>query len=112
SAATEAPEISHPPADRQGWRHSRALAALLVLIPLLFGAFLLVKRHGSDSAGSADPATLATLPSNTTRALPGSGRKPYVDRSGNLWLPNSSCSGGTSVKVPDQKIAGTEDPYL
>lgn len=110
-----APEMPPRPAGRQGHRHSWVIAALLLLIPLAFGVFLFGKRHISAQDNATDlitPAILASVPPNTTRALPGVGRKPYVDQSGNLWLPNSSCSGGASVTVPNQKIGGTEDPYL
>jgi hypothetical protein len=112
SAAAQPSAIAPPLAVPHGWRRSRVLAALLLLVPLLFAAFLLIKRHGPDATGSADPAALAAVPPNTTRALPGVGRKPYVDHSGNLWLPSSACTGGASVNLPNQKIAGTEDPYL
>ncbi len=111
SSATPSPEVSPAPAVRRSWRQSRVYAALLLFVPLLLGGFLL-KRHNSNPAGPVDPATLAAVPPNTIRALPGTGRKPYLDHSGNLWLPDSSCSGGDSVKVPGRQIVGTEDPYL
>ena len=113
SAAAQPSVVSRPTAVRQGFTQSWLLpTVVLSLIALLFGAFLLAKRHDVDPVGSTDPSTLASTPPNTIRALPGIGRKPYLDHSGNLWLPNSSCSGGDSVKVPNRQIAGTEDPYL
>jgi hypothetical protein len=42
----------------------------------------------------------------------GSGRKPYVDHSGNTWIAGNYCQGGTNVGVPSQKIEGTEDAPL
>jgi Malectin domain len=113
SASAEPTKLSRRPALQPGFTHSWLMpAAVLCLIALLTGAFVLVRRHNPAQPNAVDPTALAAVPPNTTRALPGDGRKPYVDHSGNLWLPSSACTGGSSVKVPNQKIIGTEDPYL
>jgi hypothetical protein len=39
----------------------------------------------------------------------GSGRHPYLDRSGVNWTPGNYCQGGENVQVPRQKIEGTLD---
>jgi|SRR6185312_331017 len=113
SSPTEPLEVFPAPPVRHSWRQSKVIAAVLLFVPLLLGAFLLLKPHKPDPATPIDPAILAAVPPNTFRVLPGAGRKPYVDHSGNLWLPDSSCSGGDSVKAPGgRQIVGTEDPYL
>jgi len=113
SATAQPAKPSRRPALRPGFTQSWLVpAAVLSLIALFAAAFLLIRRHIATRANAVDPAVFAAVPPNTTRALPGVGRKPYVDHSGNLWLPSSACTGGASVNVPDQTIAGTEDPYL
>jgi hypothetical protein len=51
-------------------------------------------------------------PQATIHALMGSGRKPYIDRSGVNWVTGNYCQGGSNVIVPPQKIEGTQDASL
>jgi hypothetical protein len=115
SAAIPPPPLARKLPVRQTFAHSWRLPASCVLLAaLLFGAFLLVRRHASrdtDATLQSASTLLASGSPNGIHALLGAGRKRYVDHSGNTWLPDPSC-GGSSVKVPDQKIVGTEDPYL
>ena len=92
--------------DRPKWLFAAFIAGFAILI---VGAVFMVRHYASDSTPRQ-----AGLPvsSNTIRTLIGSGRKSYVDHSGNTWAPSSYCTGGNSVTIPDQKIVGTEDPYL
>jgi hypothetical protein len=86
-------------------------AAILIL---LGGVLFVVRRNASGPLTPGPKQTPAALPQpkNAVHALMGTGRQPYLDHSGISWTPEKYCSGGDSVKVPDQKIAGTEDSYL
>ena len=64
------------------------------------------------SAASVESLPTPILPKDTIHALMGAGRQAYVDHSGISWAPGNYCSGGDSVALPLQKVAGTEDPYL
>ena len=90
-----------------------AAASLLVVI-LLCGLLVFAYRNAKKAASTTPQAQPAALPqpTNTIRALLGTGRKTYVDHSGLTWTPSKYCSSGDSVTVAAQKIAGTEDPYL
>jgi hypothetical protein len=116
SVGDQTPVVLPPPSARQRFMHSWMLpASLFLLVLVLSGAFLWAKPHFSretDAAGQSVAAILASGPPNTVRALLGADRKPYVDRSGVTWLPSTSCDSGSSVNVPQQKVVGTEDPYL
>ena len=113
SSATDAQasELTTLSPRRLRWR----VAAIVSVIFLLLASLVfLVHRNGAKLLAAAPKDSGATLPQpkNTIHALMGTGRKPYVDHSGFSWLPEKYCSGGNSVTVPTQKIAGTEDPYL
>jgi len=64
--------------------------------------------HQSQFASLAEAMPLPP-PQATVRALMGSSRDPYVDRSRVTWVAGNYCHGGTNVVVPAQKIDGTED---
>ncbi len=70
----------------------------------------LLARPEVRHAGTAKVA-LPIAP-GTVRALMGTGRKTYIDSSGNTWTAGASCVGGTNVTVRAQRIAGTEDPEI
>jgi hypothetical protein len=93
---------------------------LVFWIPLCVGALVCValllvgktwrKQVAVPTVHAAFPKVVDTR--KALRILTGSGRKPYIDHSGNLWSPGSDCKGGSSASEPDQKIAGTEDPQI
>ena len=102
-----------PPSPRRNlW--GIAAAAFVVALGLAIGLFLLSHRNARKAAeglATASPAPLP-IPQNTIRTLMGKPRKTYVDRSGNTWATGKFCTGGDNITVPDQRIIGTEDPYL
>jgi len=89
-------------------------AGFIAAVSLLCGLFFFAHRNATKAVVAAPQGSPASLPQpqNTIRALMGTGRKTYVDHSGFSWKPDQYCSGGDSVTVPAQRIAGTEDPYL
>jgi hypothetical protein len=93
------------------WRVAAVAAAALIL---LCGVLFLVHKNAPrlPTPGTRQASAALPQPKNTVHALMGNGRQPYLDHSGFSWTPEKYCSGGDSVTVPDQKIAGTEDPYL
>jgi hypothetical protein len=86
-------------------------APWLVLVVTLLAAVAggLAWHQELKEARSSSAALPLPAPQNSIHALMGSGRKPYVDLSGNTWVTGNYCRGGTNVAVPPQKIAGTED---
>jgi Malectin domain len=99
-------ELSVPPKnDRPRWLFAAFIAVLA-------GAVFMVKHYALDTPPHQAPQAGLSASKDPIRALIGSGRKPYADHSGNTWAPTSYCTGGNSVTLPDQKIVGTEDPYL
>lgn len=70
------------------------------------------QASGSRPADSLFSAASAPAPQATIRALMGTGRKPYVDHTGNTWVTGNYCQGGSSVTASPQRIAGTEDAPL
>jgi len=108
---------AHPAADTpQPKRLSRWLmaASFFLAVSLLCGFIVFSYRNAKKAAATTPQDSPAALPqpTNTIRALMGTGRKTYVDHSGYTWTPSRYCSSGDSVTVPAQNIAGTEDPYL
>jgi hypothetical protein len=104
---------AHP---SEGRRPSRLIITVLVL-GIIAAAVWGLRRQQTKRVRLAEPALSSAAmplppPQNTIRALMGSGRKPYVDHSGNTWAAGNYCRGGTSVSVPPQKIEGTEDAPL
>jgi hypothetical protein len=92
-------------------------AAVVAAVSLSCGLFIFAHRKTVKAVVAPPPppdrqAAPLPLPNNTIRALMGAGRKAYVDHSGYTWTPGNYCSGGDSVTVANQKIVGTEDPYL
>jgi hypothetical protein len=88
--------------------------AFFAVLSVLCGFFFVVHRTATKVVATAPQAPPASplQPKSITRALMGTGRKTYVDQSGNTWTPGKYCSDGDSVTVPSQKVAGTEDPYI
>jgi hypothetical protein len=88
----------------------------IIALALVIGVWGWHHRQASrlrpaDSLSSA-ASTSAPAPQATIRALMGTGRKPYVDHSGNTWATGNYCQGGSSVTASPQRIAGTEDDQL
>jgi hypothetical protein len=111
AASAPGPGLKAAGRQRRGWRMAAVAAATLIL---LGGVLFMVHRHplGPLAPGPKQSSTALPQPKSTVHALMGTGRHPYLDHSGFSWTPEKYCSGGDSVTVPDQKIAGTEDPYL
>jgi hypothetical protein len=103
-----------PTLERMQQPHWRVVAVAAVILILIAGAWLLVRRRAQEprTAGPKQPYAALPQAKNSIHALMGSGRQRYVDRSGIPWIPEKYCSSGVSVTAPFQKIAGTEDPYL
>lgn len=91
-----------------------AAAVFVAAVSMACGFFLFRHRNTAKAVVASTPELPAALPppSNTIRALMGTGRKAYIDHSGFTWTPGKYCSMGASVTVAAQKILGTEDPYL
>ncbi|MGB6429122.1 MAG: malectin domain-containing carbohydrate-binding protein [Candidatus Acidiferrales bacterium] len=70
-----------------------------------------IAGFGAESAELSPPLPVDAS-GNSVRALVGDGRAPYVDRAGQSWSSDSSCSGGTTFSVPARAIQGTRDPQL
>ena len=108
-------EADLKPSDRTSttpWRNGAWL--LLLIVALAAIALYLYNRQIFPQTLSSLKAHQRALPaaSDTIRALMGGARQPYIDHSGNRWTSGDYCSNGVDVRVPDQKIGGTEDSYL
>jgi Malectin domain len=97
-------------ARRFAWRpRPRLIFAVLLLVAIAGGlAWHQVEKKTKFSSA----AVLLPSPQDSIHALMGSGRKPYVDHSGNTWATGNYCQGGSNVAVSPQRIAGTEDDPL
>ena len=88
-------------------------AGTTAVVALLFTLVHTAHKTAKPSTVVASsPSVVASQPANTIRALVGTGRKAFVDHSGLTWTPSDNCTGGHSVTVPTQDIAGTGDPGL
>lgn len=89
-------------------------AVFLVAALVLCGFFFFEHRNATKAAVAAPQSSPEGMPQskNTIRALMGSGRKAYVDRSGYAWTQGEYCTGGDSITVPAQRVEGTEDSYV
>jgi len=104
------------PADHAHRRRYFWLAVALVAIATTL-AGVYGWKHTAMHSVEAPPTRVAQPEAqgarDAVRALVGTDRQSYVDRSGKMWTPGPWCKGGSSFTVPsDHKIAGTEDPYL
>jgi hypothetical protein len=110
---TSSPAIPGPRAFLKSnfnrWMFAVSIVGLAIV---LVGIVFAVKHHASEATTLWTPQADLPVSKGTIRALMGTGRKSYVDHSGNAWVPSRYCKGGDSITVPNQKIAGTEDPYL
>jgi hypothetical protein len=107
---SEPPAIG-PSRGRKYW--GIVVAAFVLVFGAAIGLFLFARQSApktADALAAASPAPLP-VPKNTIRALMGKARKTYVDRSGNTWATGKYCTGD-NITVPNQRIDGTEDPYL
>jgi hypothetical protein len=97
------------------WR-GRWLAASAVLAVVLVSitGFMIWKRVGSHPVSNMTPAPnpSAQVSEDALLVLVGKGRSSYTDQSGQQWIADQYCTGGTPFKVADQRIIGTEDPAL
>ena len=90
---------------------------MLVIIAITTAAALLWYR--STRAGEREgrtqiqaAAVSGDISGKALRALAGSDRAPYVDRSGFIWEKDRFCNGGSSFSVAGHAIQGTEDAQL
>jgi hypothetical protein len=111
AANAPGPEFKPGGVHHLRWRVAALAAATLIL---LGGILFMAHRNALAPLTPGPKQTSAALPQpkNSVHALMGTGRHPYLDHSGFSWTPEKYCSSGDSVTLPDQKIAGTEDPYL
>lgn len=88
----------------------------LVLIGIAVAGALLrvayLSRAHFGSGATSDRGAAAVVKGRPVRALMGTGRAPYVDRSGNTWAPGNFCTGGSNLEESNQRIAGTDDPLI
>src|ERR1019366_9850195 len=87
---------------------------LLAVLGLVVVA-LFVHRRGITLAAletRQQQSPVPPAPADSIHALMGAIRQPYVDHSGIRWTSGNYCSNGVDVRIPDQRIVGTEDPYL
>jgi hypothetical protein len=86
------------------------MGAIGLLLAIAALAAWTVRHQASKGLSSA--VLVLPAPQATIHALMGSGRKAYVDHSGNTWTAGNYCQGGTNTSVPSQKIESTEDAPL
>jgi hypothetical protein len=113
-ASTEAAIVNEKP-------HRRTLSSIqvwavagLLLAAAAVAAWFGIKEWKKERAVrlSINTSLPIPVPQAMIHALMGSGRRPYVDHSGNTWSTASYCQGGTNIVVPSQRIEGTEDAPL
>lgn len=72
-----------------------------------------IRAGRSETRTQLSAATVApAVPGKALRALAGTDRASYVDRSGFTWEKDHFCNGGTSFSVTGHAIQGTEDAQL
>jgi hypothetical protein len=106
-----------PPAASRRFRIGAALAVALFSLCALVVATLFVRHRARNAGLRPEPiASSALLPGdasgNSIHTLVGDNRAPYLDRAGQTWSSDASCSGGISFAVPARVIWGTWDPQL
>jgi hypothetical protein len=91
-----------------------------------FSVLLIISIH---QTGHNRPATIATtkstvatpnaaLPSisnagnNVVRMRFGGNQRPFTDSSGQVWMPDQSCSGGSTFAHPNREVQGTDDQII
>jgi len=91
--------------------------AVLLLCGLVLTAFLVGKRHKTQSIASPSYSQQLVEPSvglpvgEEVHILAGSSRK-YVDHAGKLWSPDTYFAGGSAVQSAVQHIWRTQDPII
>ena len=102
------------PGGSRVWPSRAWYIAGLLLATVSLSAWFGVREWKKERV--ARSTVLASLPlpapQATIRALMGSDRGPYVDRSGNTWSVANYCQGGTNINLPPQPLEGTEDAPL
>jgi hypothetical protein len=99
----------------EGTSPSWHIVWLLLAVLGLVVVALFVHRRGISRAAletRQDHSPVPPAPADSIHALMGASRQPYVDHSGLRWTSGNYCSNGVDVRIPDQRIAGTEDSYL
>lgn len=124
------PMFEEPVRDEPRMRRSRrmlwaGLAIAGVAVVLFFGRGALRRRQPGLAAGPANsgPAPRAGDGSGSAGAAETVGERSllirfgpaphsYVDASGQTWLSDQYCKGGTTFSHPMREIQGTDDPTL
>jgi len=115
-----AAEIRRPaPAPSAQAASHRWLLVPAILLLILVAALLVLERHRLKPAPVAPTPDQATnlappvgLPvGDEIRILAGASRS-YVDRTGKLWSPDTTFSGGTPVRSPAQHLWRTQDASI
>jgi hypothetical protein len=106
-----------PPAASRRFRIWAALAVALFSLCAFVAATLFVRDRARNAGVRPEPIASSALLSgdasgNSIHTLVGENRAPYVDRAGQTWSSDASCSGGISFAVPARVIWGTWDPQL
>jgi hypothetical protein len=102
------------PAARPGrGRWITAIAVLVALLLAAFGIYRLTARPRTllGGGGNGLPGT-AGMGSRMIRFLPGDGRQPYTDATGETWQPDTFCTGGHSFDRTMPEVQGSDDPAL
>jgi hypothetical protein len=112
-----APAILEPaPVARWRFRIWTTLAVVLTLCALAGVALYVWNRAHEAGLGAESQTSLPDLPvdvsGSSIHAMVGDGRAAYVDRAGQTWASDTSCTGGTSFSVPTRAIQGTRDSQL
>ena len=92
------------------------MSAIVLLAASLLAAFFWYRSSRATEPESKtqlpSAAVPSILPGKALRALAGSDRALYVDRSGFTWERDRFCEGGSSFSVTGHAIQGTEDGQL
>ena len=89
------------------------LFSLLAFAAAAFYVWNRAPKVAIRAESEAPPFRLrADVSGSSVHALLGDGRAPYLDRAGQTWGSDTSCSGGTSFSAPARVIQGTWDSQL
>ncbi len=108
--------VAEPPAVAPAPpRRNRAAIALAVVAALVvaFVVYRVATRSRSSALGGGGGVPgMAGLGSRMIRFLPGDGRQPYTDATGETWQPDTFCTGGHSFERTMPEVQGSDDPAL
>jgi hypothetical protein len=106
----EGPPLEFSPAPPkkgvQPWMVFVAFGAIVLLIGVSWAV-----RVRTDSSAGAVGYQPANVTGETIRINAGAS-KPYTDRFGQVWAPDTYFHGGSAVSTPSHPVWGTRDPKL